>query len=36
MRHVGEKFRLMPVSGLDLAAFILDFPEQPGVLDRQG
>ena len=36
MRHVGEEFRLMPVGCLDLAALVLDFPEQPGVLDCQG
>src|SRR4030095_7970807 len=35
MRHVGEKFRLVPVGGLDLFAFLLDLTEQPGVLDRQ-
>ena len=34
MRHIGEKFRLVPVGRLDLAALILDFPEQPRVLDR--
>ena len=34
VRHVGEKLRLVPVSGLDLAALILDLTEQPRVLDR--
>ena len=35
MGHVGEKFRLVPVRGLDLPALVLDLAEQPGVLDRQ-
>jgi hypothetical protein len=34
--HVGEELRLMPVCCLDLSALVLDFTEQPGVLDRQG
>ena len=33
--HVGEKLRLVPVGGFDLAALILDLAEQAGVLDRQ-
>ncbi len=36
MGHVGEEFRLVLVGGLDLAALVLDLPEQPGVLDGQG
>src|SRR3990172_12004796 len=36
MGHVGEEFRLVSVSGLDLPALILDLAEQPGVLDREG
>jgi|RhiMetdeSRZDD1v2_1073273.scaffolds.fasta_scaffold36684_3 hypothetical protein len=36
MRHVGEKFQLVTIGGLDLAALILDFPEQPRVLNREG
>ena len=36
VRHVGEKLRLMPVGGLDLAALVFDLPEQPRVLNRQG
>ena len=35
MGHVGEKLRLVPVGGFDLAALVLDLSEQPGVLDRQ-
>src|SRR5262249_41198375 len=35
MGHVGEKLRLVPVGGLDLTTLILDFAEQPRVLDRQ-
>src|SRR5262249_17227761 len=36
MGHVGEKLRLMAIGGSDLTALLLDFPEQPRVLDRQG
>ena len=36
MGHVGEKLRLMPVSGLNLSALILDLAEQPGVLNCEG
>ncbi len=35
MGHVGEKLRLVPVGRFDLAALVLDFAEQPGVLNRQ-
>src|SRR5512146_574052 len=33
--HIGEEFRFVAVGGFDLAALLLDFPKQPGVLDRQ-
>src|SRR5262245_59607663 len=35
MGHVCEKFGLVPVGGLDLPVLLLDFPEQPRVLNRQ-
>ena len=35
VRHVGEKFRLVPVGRFDLAALFLDLAEQPRVVDRQ-
>ena len=36
MRHVGEKFRFVPVSRFDLTALVLDLTKQPRVLDCQG
>ena len=36
VRHVGEEFRLVPISGLDLPTLILDLSEQPRVLYREG
>jgi len=32
--HAGEKLRLVPVRQFELAALVLDFVEQPHVLDR--
>jgi hypothetical protein len=33
--HVGEELGLVAAGGLQLAALVLEFPEQPGILDRQ-
>src|SRR5918996_4745013 len=35
VRHIGEKFGLVPVRHLDLAALVLDLSKQPGVLNCQ-
>jgi hypothetical protein len=35
VRHVGQELRLVAVGGLELAALVLDLPEQPRVLDGQ-
>ena len=34
--HVGQELGLVAVGGLELAALVLDLPEQPRVLDGQG
>jgi len=36
MGHVGEELGLVAAGGFELPALVLDLPEQPGVLDRQG
>ena len=36
MRHVGEELGLVPVSGLEFQALVLDLAEKPRILDRQG
>ena len=33
--HVGQELGLVPVGGLQLAALVLDLPEEAGVLDGQ-
>ena len=35
MAHIGEELRLVPAGDLELMALVLDFMEQPRVLDRQ-
>ena len=35
VRHVGEKFRLVPVRRFDLAILITDLAEQPRIVNRQ-
>src|SRR5215831_10208928 len=36
MRHVGEELRLMATRSFQLTALLLDFAEQPRVLDGEG
>ncbi|HKH27230.1 MAG TPA: hypothetical protein VKA61_02720, partial [Sphingomicrobium sp.] len=35
MTHIGEELRLVAACNLNLAALLLDFAEQPRVLDRE-